>query len=339
MRLFSNSWFRAAAKFVVAGALLGWMIRSGRLDLSRLAGTLTHWPQILAMLAIVYIQMIITAGRWNLLLGAQGFLLSLQEAFSLTMIGSLFNMVIPGAVGGDVIKGYYVCRRTTGKAPEALTTIVMDRVLGLLGLVSLAAIAAVMNFRLGSGSRSVAMLRLFAIAATLAGGFLLALAVAVGGRVALFEKWQTSRWLGSLLRAIRSLTEYRRKPGVLIHALAVSIVIQMLSCVVFYLAVQALGGPVISWGYYLLLVPLGLITTALPVAPAGVGVGQAAFFTLFKIIPGASGALGAAACTLFQLSLILVYLTGLYSYLTYKHAVPTEIPATANEELADVAQL
>ena len=115
------------------------------------------------------------------------------------------------------------------------------------------------------------------------------------------------------------------------RALGFSILIQMLSCLVFYLAVQALEGPVISWGYYLLLVPLGLMTTALPVSPAGVGVGQAAFFTLFKVIPGVSGSTGAAACTVYQLLLILVYLTGFYSYVTYKQRAQTGIPAAASE--------
>jgi glycosyltransferase 2 family protein len=246
------------------------------------------------------------------------------------MIGALFNVVIPGAVGGDVIKGYYVCRRDVEKTPEALATIVMDRVLGLLGLLSLAAISAVWSFRLANGGRSLTMLRSFAIALTIGGGVALVLAVAVGGRFRVFDRWQTSRWVSSLSRAIGSLAEYRRRPGVLIRGVAASILIQVLSCVVFYLAVQALEGPSIGWGYYLLLVPLGLITTALPVSPAGVGVGQAAFFTLFKVIPGVSGALGAAACTVYQLLLILVYLTGFYWYLTYKQTVHA-VSAAVNE--------
>lgn len=332
MRFFSRPWFRTAAKFILAAGLLIWMNRSGRLGLSRLAGTLTHWPQMLAIVTIYYVAVCVMAWRWNLLLGAQEFSLSFREAFSLTMIGSLFNVVMPGAVGGDIVKGYYVCRRGAEKTPEALTTILMDRIVGLLGLVMLAAIAALWSFRVASGSRALEGLCLFAIVSTVTGGLALALAVAIGGRLTGMERWRRNRWVASLCRVMNSLARYKRNPGSLVSALAASVFNQLLYCVAFYLAVQTLEGSAIPWRYYFLLVPLGLMTTALPISPAGLGVGQAAFFTLFQLVPGGRGTLGANACTVFQLLMILVYLTGLYSYLTYGQAVREEIPAAAPGE-------
>ncbi len=60
------------------------------------------------------------------------------------------------------------------------------------------------------------------------------------------------------------------------------------------------------------------MTTALRVSPAGIGVGQAAFFTLFRMVPGATPELGSNACTVYQSVMVLVFLTGFYPYLAYK---------------------
>ncbi len=52
----------------------------------------------------------------------------------------VFNLVIPGAVGGDLIKAAYLVRMQIKKT-QAIASMVIDRILGLLGLFILAAIA------------------------------------------------------------------------------------------------------------------------------------------------------------------------------------------------------
>ena len=52
----------------------------------------------------------------------------------------VFNLVIPGGVGGDLIKAAYLVRMQIKKT-QAIASMVIDRILGLLGLFILAAIA------------------------------------------------------------------------------------------------------------------------------------------------------------------------------------------------------
>jgi hypothetical protein len=76
--------------------------------------------------------------------------------------------------------------------------------------------------------------------------------------------------------------------------------------------------PVMS---YFLLVPLGLLVTAIPVSPAGLGVGQVAFLALFHLV-GASQ--GANLFTLYMASYVVINLTGALLYLfPLQPAVPT----------------
>jgi uncharacterized membrane protein YbhN (UPF0104 family) len=63
---------------------------------------------MLAVVILLAIQPAVTAWRWNLFLRAQAIGIPYLQDFGLTMIGLSFNVAIPGAVGGDLIKGYYV---------------------------------------------------------------------------------------------------------------------------------------------------------------------------------------------------------------------------------------
>ena len=76
----------------------------------------------------------LTFARWHQLVRAQGLTFSLRDAVRLGFIGNVFNLVIPGAVGGDVIKAAFLCRMQPDKKPQAVASMVLDRILGLLGL-------------------------------------------------------------------------------------------------------------------------------------------------------------------------------------------------------------
>ena len=64
----------------------------------------------------------------------------LSATFVLGSIGMVFNLVIPGAVGGDLIKAAYLVRMQIKKT-QAIASMVIDRILGLLALFILAAVA------------------------------------------------------------------------------------------------------------------------------------------------------------------------------------------------------
>ena len=76
---------------------------------------------------------------------------------------------------------------------------------------------------------------------------------------------------------------------------------------------------------YLILVPLGLMVTAIPVAPAGLGVGQVAFLSLFHMVGTSQGA---NLYTLYSASYVLINLSGAFLYLSSQ--VPSPLPPSVN---------
>ena len=253
---------------------------------------------------------------------AQGLRLSFKDTFSLTMIGLLFTAVIPGSVGGDVIKAYYIANRTADKKAHAVTTVVVDRLMGLFTLL-----AAALACGLGVAGRVLASHALTALS-----GIVFAAVVALGAGFAaaiMFGAWTTATlermsgrlpMTGFLSRCVAALAEYRKTPSVVAQAFAIGLPCPFLGALAFYFSLRALG----LWAPLKTLVvvyPLGIATTALPLTPSGVGVGHAAFYGLFQAVSPGRGAEGANAFTVYLFALLLIYLIGLYPYVTYRSKI------------------
>ena len=301
-------------KILFGIGIVAWMAYSGKLNLTQVGKELLAWPTMLAILVLGYSQIGLTAWRWTLLLSAQDIMLPFGRVWGLTMIGMTFNVVIPGAVGGDLIKGYYLTREASGRKSHAATTIVMDRVVGLIGLLLLGAVMALVNVQDTLRSPATRSLGAVTVGGVAAGMAVLYAAVFAGRRLA---RWQFLP--GPLRHIFEALHEYRRRAGIIPFALAISVANQALTCGMYYLALRATGITDIPMGQFFLIVPLGMVTSAIPISPGGVGVGQAAFFALFQIVAPRYTSAGVDAVTVFQVMYIMICLSGLYWYVSYKH--------------------
>lgn len=75
--------------------------------------------------------------RVRLLIQAQNIPITFREAISLTFIGYFFNNFLPTAIGGDVVKAYYLSRKTQNKV-GSYASIFVDRIIGLITMVLMA---------------------------------------------------------------------------------------------------------------------------------------------------------------------------------------------------------
>ena len=79
------------------------------------------------------------AVRLQILLQVQGIQIGFPRLMALVMIGILFNQFMPGGVGGDVVKIFYLLKETPGKSAQALLAVLMDRLIGMLSIMTIAA--------------------------------------------------------------------------------------------------------------------------------------------------------------------------------------------------------
>ncbi|QOJ14507.1 MAG: flippase-like domain-containing protein [Planctomycetia bacterium] len=218
-----------------------------------------------ALLAILLFMPVplLSALRLVWMLAIQGVRLRGWDATKLTFVGNFFNFALPGTTGGDLIKAYYITRFTAQKT-EAVTTVFLDRVVGLLGLVILAGGMMAISWDGGQFGR-LAMV----IGAVCAGLAVLAAMVMSKRLRHLIRLPQLAARLPAgehLLRVGRSFTAMRSRPTMVLAALLLTVLLQACVMVSAYFMALALGMKD-DFVRYFIYVPIGFLIAAIPVSP------------------------------------------------------------------------
>ncbi len=312
------AWAKPLLKVAVAGALIYWIVSRGSLDFS-VIGKLVHPGFILVSFGLTLFNIATNNYRWMLLMRAQGFETSNRETLPLTFIGLFFNFAMPGGVGGDVIKGYYLVQDHVTRRLAAATSIIMDRLIGLFSMILFSIVAILVDPSIVTRSPHLKTLSVSIIGVFLA--FCLFFGVALSRRV---KRWAVLDRAFSLLpggnllrRFFDVLHSYRNSIKTLLVALGLSVISQASALMVFVVSGEAMGFS-LPLSIYFMCVPLGLIATSLPIAPAGLGVGQAVFLFLFTWASGQESPLGPNLITVNQAILFVFGLVGAVVYFARK---------------------
>lgn len=330
---FKNA-FQLILKVGFAGGLIFWMINKGVLDLRAIVSLATP-PLIAFCLVCVFTQVFINNYRWVLLMRAQGIESDIRHSLPLSFIGMFFNFVMPGGVGGDVIKGYYLLQEFPRRKVAAAVSIFMDRMVGFFIMITTAFLAVFFNWNEVSQSRQLQSVA--AGVSVLFVGFIvfftLALSRRLGQRV--FHEWGLGELVfvkmpgGGKIRHIYDVVHaFRKEPKYFFWACVLSVGNQIL-LVAFIVAVAwAMGVRDIPLMVYFFIVPVGTVVMALPISPAGIGVGQAAFYFLFSLYLGKQSQLGPTSVTVMQATNFALGLVGAIFYLSRKK--PQELNASSS---------
>ena len=217
------------------------------------------------------------------MLGMQDVRLKLWNAIKLTFAGNFFNFALPGTTGGDLIKAYYVTRFTQHKT-EAVTTIFLDRVVGLLGLMFLASAMFVYSWNTiewDPAQRSYMAAMLGVVWGGLAVGAIFVFSKRLRHLIGL--PWIAAKLPAGnqLLRIGRATVKIREHKGLIVYSLMITVVLQMFVLLSAYFMARALGmeGP---FQLYFICVPIGFLIGAIPISPPqAFGVMEAAYVMFF----------------------------------------------------------
>jgi uncharacterized membrane protein YbhN (UPF0104 family) len=104
-----KQWLLFLVKLAIAGALIAWLVDSGRLDFSPL---LTEAPSPFHAfgIALVFASVLPQSLRWRLLLALQNVAFSLKRLIQWTLIGEFFALALPGGAGTEMARIYYLFR-------------------------------------------------------------------------------------------------------------------------------------------------------------------------------------------------------------------------------------
>ena len=306
-------------KFLVGGVAIWILIHSGALDPSLVGHALTGQPWLCLAGFLTYISLVVLPAwlRWFLLIRLTGLRAPGGRIFSLSMIGIFFNSLIPGGTGGDFIKGYYLYREHENKDKAvALTSIAMDRFVGLYALLCVAMIMTAANYPLWKDTRSLWLNSLFYA------GVFLVFTTAIGFFFSpfsrrLLEGSKLSRFPGG--KFIKSLFDalliYRQRPGGLLMALGLGIVVDFGLILLYFFFALSLGLKLPLWVHGFVVPTLTMIN-GIPISPSGLGVGEVAGEMIYRSLGVAEG--GSEILALVHICIIAVSLIGAPFYFFYR---------------------
>lgn len=311
-------------KLMLVAGLIYWLVSGGKLDFRQLRIFIDR-PETLVYMGLVWgvCYLVLGAARWFMLMRALSITVEFVKVLRLQLIGFFFNTAIPGAVGGDIVKAIFIIRdqKASAKTPTLLT-VLLDRVTGLIGLFFMAGVGVLANWELvrtNDAMRRLATVTGIGIVGVLV-GFAIVFFPFKEGRDPI-RKLLSMRLpvLPKVLGIYDALRSYRDKPAALFGAVGLSAVIQTGSLLfVLYLTV-VLTGVTPPFATFMTIYPLGIITTAVPLAPGGLGVGHFAFEKLYAMV-GLTG--GANVFNVFVMGTLALNLLGLIPYLLHRSALP-----------------
>jgi uncharacterized protein (TIRG00374 family) len=333
--------FIFALKVCVAAGLLWWLWESGKLEPDKIAAALKSHPfWIVVAFGIYNICIFLTATRWRMLLRSQDIRPPWADCVQMTYIGCFFSCFLPGGTGGDFVKAYYVARDSKHRA-EAVTTVFLDRVLGLYCMVGLASVALLFHVRdlwkhpgpaVAVGLTATQLL----VVGVLSGFTLATLGLAVllsshSRRLVHFVLGHLPERIADILRRVyEAVYLYRGQKMVLVKFALYSVTAHGLAAVALWIVGISLADPVAHGGAralnYFFLVPLGLVINGLPLTPGGIGAFEWALGLLFgTVIHTGETNVGSTVAALGHIIFILTNQVGIIFYIKGKKRVEEAI--------------
>ena len=265
--------------------------------------SIPHWVLLLSLM-LGYFRYLLGAWRWQILNPNLGGQLRTRDYLRYLFIGSLFGLIMPGQLGGDVVRSLFIAQECAKDRASHILTVGVDRIIGLSSILLIGTIACLLSPQLENQQQ---YLLVFGIAIAIF--FLMCLAsvnqfcndrlVRISSRIP---------WFGSHLRHVMlnwsNLVQYYRSGRWRVAgAFGLSMAIHGAWFVIVYLLATSLH---IDMGFWSLsiITSLSWLITLLPVSFGGLGVRELSFVYLLGLY-GVS-ADSAIALSLCQFGIIVV---------------------------------
>jgi uncharacterized protein (TIRG00374 family) len=249
---------------------------------------------------------LVRAYRWGALVWALGLKVSWWRLVGLYFVGAFFGQFLPTGVGGDAVKMYELAR-DDHKAAPAISSVLVDRFLGLFVLFAMALLSLIGGYRLVEPKVRILIGVVFA-------GSLLGMGL-VAQRTWI-ETWGQRIGIGRLLGRIKILRElyaslHQYGAAALLKATAASVVWNLILILGYYLLAVAVGIELSLW-YFFLFVP---VISALLLIPSLGGLGIREASTTFLFVQAGVGESKALALALaYDITLLITELIGASIY-------------------------
>ena len=269
-----------SVKILVSGGLLFWLL--SKMDRGQLWDTLQHASPVWLALALClyFLVMLISAWRWQRLLEAQHVQVGFKHLTASFLVASFFNNFLPSNIGGDVIR-IRDTAEAAGSKTRAATIVLLDRAIGLIGLVFVAALGATIATELGDSEPfNPQWLWLGMAIGSVVIVFLLFFPKMIGTLLTPLRVFH-QEWVGlQISRLVHAMERFAQAPAALLQCFSGALVVQGV-LIGFYASVAYAMHIPMPAVHLAVLIPMSFVVQMLPLSVNGFGLRESIFVFYF----------------------------------------------------------
>ncbi|TDI80595.1 MAG: flippase-like domain-containing protein [Caldithrix sp.] len=260
----------------------------------------------LAIIGVLYVQDFIKALKWHTLLLAKNINLSILRIIQVDFASTFLSLFVPSTISLDLFRAYGLSKEVASKK-QAASSIIVDRALSLFALIVVANVSVVLFYK------TIAVPEVAYISTSTLVGFV-AVVLIIDSRFvirflsryeATIKKYKILQKLGELRE---SINEYKLHKSKLVKVFLLSVAMQTLRIVVYYLASLAVNAN-IPFQYFMIFTPIVMFLVMLPISLAGIGLRESSFVYFFTKV-GVLGTIAFAIPALVSLMVVISVLPG-----------------------------
>ena len=269
--------------------------------------------------------------RWHLLVRALDVPFKLVDAIRISFIGVFFGLIAFGVVAADSLRAVYATRHMKNRTPEAITSVLVDRLIGLLTMFSVATIAflffdpAELAAEHSSEIKALKLVGWFVVVCTACGY----VAMTILFFTPQLSKTKLFHWIiglpkvGSIIEKLsNAISLYRNRLSTIAVAFLLSAVVNLCFVTTIYLLAIGLTENNPSFTDHFVIEPIAMVSNAAPL-PGGIGGMETAMEFLYITFGSANGVIVGFAM---RISLLMVH--GIGAIVWFKN----------REQVADIEQ-
>lgn len=306
---------------LIAIILLGLLFKSGFIKFDQLKESVQNTQLMLSGLGLIGFQFLFFTFRWKIIVDFYQ-KISFSKILKLSLIGQFFNIFIPGGVGGDVVKALELAKSEPVQKKNALTTVLIDRVMGLYCMIIFSTLFLFLELNQTFDVKKYFYTSLVMwITATLGFVFLDKISLFISTltqknnlsthkKISVLIFIKISEALQIINAGFKSLSNFKTLTQIFI----ISLVAQLLSISFLYLVASSISSQTPSFILFFPLACFAFMASSIPITPGGIGFGQAAFYFIFSIFSKDAANAVVVGISLMQLFSLIFSLPGAYFF-------------------------
>lgn len=262
-------------RFLVTIILLG--ILSLQINFKEVSSILIGLEKLPLIIAIflVFGSIVLSAYKWQLLLVARGWQLSLISLTKVYFVGLFANNFLPSSIGGDMLRVYKI-GKTINNYTEATASVILERLLATIGLTLPVLVAVLPNQHLlGKFTYTVFGFLVFCLS--------LIMIILKPNSLSPLSRI-TWNWWQKLIAKLKDIShimqEYRSRPGTILMVIGYSVIFQLSIVLINYYLLKAMKIDTVSLWQCVLIIPIISALSMIPISINGLGIREGSYVLL-----------------------------------------------------------